>query len=100
MATTVRITINDDLGRVLETLKGYYPTLDYTELFKLGLSELYNKRASAAHDRWLESLPTLELSEKDKIELKKTIAEADNFIRSGKAKAKTVNEIMNEALVD
>lgn len=100
MAATVRITINEDLKRVLEALKGEYPTLDYTELFKLGLSELYHKRESAARERWIAGLPTLELTKKEKAELVKTLSEANNHIRSGKAKAMTVNEIMKEALAD
>jgi hypothetical protein len=77
MAATVRITINEDLGRVLESLKGEYPTLDYTELFKLGLSELYHKRELDSRKRWAESLPTLKLSKKEQAELDKALDEAD-----------------------
>jgi hypothetical protein len=100
MAATVRITINEDLGRVLEALKGEYPTLDYTELFKLGLSELYHKRDQAARERWAEQLPPLELSKKAQAELKKTLAEANKHIRSGKAKAMSVEDILAEARAD
>ncbi len=100
MALNVRITINDDLGRVLEALKGEYPTLDYTELFKLGLSELYHKREQSAQEHWVEKLSLLELSKKEQTELKKTLVEANKYIRSGKAKAMSVNEIIAEALGD
>jgi hypothetical protein len=100
MAATVRITINEDLGRVLETLKGEYPTLDYTELFKLGLSELYHKRERLAREAWISGLPALELSQEKKDELKKTLEEANIYTRSGKAKIMTVEQIMAEALTD
>ncbi|MGL4609040.1 MAG: hypothetical protein ACRCYY_05055 [Trueperaceae bacterium] len=100
MATTVRITINDDLGRVLETLKGDYPTLDYSELFKLGLSELYHKSGQAARERWLEQLPSLELTKKESEELKKTLADANTQHRLGKAKPRSVKSIMDAALAD
>lgn len=56
MATTVRISLNEDVEHILESLKGDYPALDYPEIFKLGLSELYRKRereADAGHLAWL-----------------------------------------------
>ena len=56
--TTVRIGLNEDIERILKSLKRDYPTLDYAELFKLGLSELYRKReseAEAAHEAWLKA---------------------------------------------
>jgi hypothetical protein len=59
---SIRISINEDIERILESLKGDYPTLDYPELFKLGLAELYRKRELEARQRWAESLPTLEVS--------------------------------------
>ena len=56
--TTIRISLNEDIERILESLKSDYPTLDYPELFKLGLSELYRKReseAEAGHEAWLKA---------------------------------------------
>lgn len=53
---TIRISINEDIERILESLKGEYPALDYPELFKLGLSELYRKKereAEAEHAMWI-----------------------------------------------
>jgi hypothetical protein len=65
MATSIRITINEDVERVLETLKGEYPALDYPELFKLGLSELYYKRELEARERWAKNLPILDISQEE-----------------------------------
>jgi hypothetical protein len=98
MASTIRITINEDVERVLERLKGDYPTLDYPELFKLGLSELYHKRERAARAAWIESLPIIEPSKKEREELSQALKEADEFTRAGKAKGMTVDEILAEAL--
>lgn len=55
---TIRISLNEDIERILEALKSDYPALDYPELFKLGLSELYRKRemeADAAHAAWMKA---------------------------------------------
>lgn len=60
MASSIRVTLNSDVERVLERLKGFYPTLDYPELFKLGLSELYRKEALERRERWSDALPQLE----------------------------------------
>jgi hypothetical protein len=98
MASTIRITINEDVERVLERLKGDYPTLDYPELFKLGLSELYRTRERAARAAWMESLPTLELNKKEREELSQALKEADDYTRTGKAKGMTVDEILAAAL--
>jgi hypothetical protein len=65
MAASIRITINEDLERVLESLKGQYPTLDYPELFKLGLAELYHKRELEARERWAASLNELDIREEE-----------------------------------
>lgn len=92
MATLVKISINDDIARVLERLKGEYPTLDAPELFKLGLAELDRKRELETRRRWAESLPTLEISKEEA----KSIAEA----RKEKGRIMSVDEIMAEATRD
>lgn len=92
MATLVKISINDDIARVLERLKSEYPTLDAPELFKLGLAELDRKRELDARRRWAESLPTLEIPEEEA----KEIAEA----RKEKGRIMSVDEIMAEATSD
>ena len=79
MATLVKISINDDVARVLERLKGEYPTLDAPELFKLGLAELDRKREVEARRRWTESLPTLQISAEEAA----SIAEARQEPSSG-----------------
>lgn len=53
---TIRISLNEDIERILESLKLEYPALDYPELFKLGLSELYRKNereAESEHATWI-----------------------------------------------
>lgn len=76
---SIRISINDDIERILESLKGDYPTLDYPELFKLGLSELYRKRELETRQAWIDSLPTLAISEEEAA----SIAEARKEPSSG-----------------
>ena len=49
---TIRISLNEDVERILEALKGEYPALNYPELFKLGLSELYRKRELESRRGW------------------------------------------------
>lgn len=75
--TSIRITINEDIERILKSLKGEYPTLDYPELFKLGLAELYHKRELEARELWAESLPVLELSEEEQDNLAAALDEAN-----------------------
>ncbi len=74
---SIRISVTEDIERILEALKSEYPTLDYPELFKLGLSELYHRRELEARRRWAESLPTLELSKEEQDDLAEALAEAD-----------------------
>ncbi|MEM6430393.1 MAG: hypothetical protein AAF708_14215 [Deinococcota bacterium] len=90
--TSIRISLNDDIERVLESLKRDYPTLDYPELFKLGLSELYRKRELETRQAWLDSLPTLEISEEEAHE----IAEA----RQETGQVMSVDEILTASLSD
>lgn len=90
MATLVKISINEEIARVLERLKGEYPTLSAPELFKLGLAELDRKRELEARKHWAESLPTLEISEVEA----KSIAEA----REEKGRIMTPSELIAGAL--
>jgi hypothetical protein len=89
---SIRISINENIERILESLKGDYPTLDYPELFKLGLAELYRKRELEARQRWVESLPTLEISEDEAA----SIAEGRRELERGEAKAVTIEELLTE----
>lgn len=41
---TIRVSLNEDVERLLEDLKQDYPALDYPEPFKLALSELHRRR--------------------------------------------------------
>ena len=79
MTNTIRITVNGDVERVLEQLKGFYPTLDYPELFKLGLSKLLRKEELERRERWSASLPLLELSESERASLLARIGDAPEF---------------------
>ena len=99
MATSVRISISDDTERVLERLKRDYPTLDYPELFKLGLSELYRKQELEARKRWAESLLELELTDAERRELAEALKEGDEEIRR-EARVMSIDDIMAEALSD
>ena len=90
---TIRISINKDIERILEALKSDYPTLDYPELFKLGLSELYRKHERETRRAWIDSLPELELSEAEQRELGDALDEADEAARRGEVKSMTVDEL-------
>ena len=92
MATLVKISINEEIARVLERLKGEYPTLSAPELFKLGLAELDRKRELEARKRWAESLPTLDISEEEAISITKA--------RKEQGRVMSVDEIMEEAMRD
>ena len=94
MAGTIRITLNSDVERVLEQLKGFYPTLDYPELFKLGLSELYRKEELERRERWSETLPLLELSEAEQASLLEALVEADEAAAQGTVKSMSAAELM------
>lgn len=93
---TIRISINEDIERILESLKGEYPALDYPELFKLGLSELYRKREFETRQAWMARLPSLELSDEEQDSLDEAFAE----LETGKGKIMTVDEVMAEVLSD
>lgn len=50
------LTVAHLAARYTDWAHGIYPALDYPELFKLGLTELYRKRereADAAHVEWM-----------------------------------------------
>lgn len=94
MANSIRITLNSDVERVLEQLKSFYPTLDYPELFKLGLSELYRKEEFERRERWSDTLPLLELSEAERASLVEAITEADEAVARGDVKPMSVSELM------
>ena len=90
MVKTIRVSVNEDVERLLEALKREYPALDYAEILKLGLSELYRKRELAARQAWSDGLPTLDISKEEAQE----ITEA----RKEKGRIMSVDEIMAEAL--
>ena len=94
--TSIRISINDDIERILESLKGEYPTLDYPELFKLGLSELYHKRELEARRRWAESLPLLQVSEEEAA----SIAEAREELKTNPRQSVTAEELISSLVSD
>ena len=94
MTSTIRISVNSDVERVLEQLKGFYPTLDYPELFKLGLSELLRKEELERRERWSASLPLLELSESERASLLGALAEADEAVAGDAEKPVSVAELM------
>lgn len=98
MAKTIRVSLNEDVERVLEQLKGQYPALDYAEILKLGLSELYWKQELASRRLWAETLPELELSNEERAALTEILSEADDKIRSDGAKVMSADEIVAEAL--
>jgi hypothetical protein len=90
---TIRISLNEDIERILESLKSDYPALDYPELFKLGLSELYRKRELESRKAWAESMPELVLTDAERDELSEALDEADEASERGK-KAMSVDELM------
>ena len=92
MAKTVQIPLSEDVERVLVAMKRDYPALDYAEILKLGLSELYRKRESEAHKAWLDSLPVLEISEEEAAEVAET--------RKEQGRIMSIEEIMAEATKD
>ena len=96
MATLVKISVNDDIAKVLERLKQRYPTLDSPELFKLGLAELDRKAEQERRKAWADSLPVLELSEEEKASLDEAFAERE----AGKGKIMTLEELKAEVLSD
>ena len=100
MSSSVHIVIDGNVKRVLEHLKRDYPTLTYSELFKLGLSELYQKGELEARKRWAESLPELELTHAERRELTEALKEGNEEIQRGEAQVMSIDEIMAEALSD
>lgn len=92
MAKTIRVSVNEDVERLLEALKCEYPALDHAEILKLGLSELYRKHELETRQAWSEGLPELELTDEEA----QDIAEA----RKEKGRIMSVDQIMAEALSD
>ncbi len=89
---TIRVSINPDVERLLEAMKEDYPALNYAEILKLGLSELYRKRELETRQAWIDSLPTMELTEEQQIELQKAIDEADKERAAGAMKAMNLKD--------
>lgn len=92
----MKISVNEEIPRVLERLKREYPTLDYPELFKLGLAELDRKCALEARRRWSERLPIMQVSEEEAA----SIAEARGKIGASGREPMTAEELINSLTED
>ncbi len=90
---TIRVSINADVERLLEAMKEEYPALNYAEILKLGLSELYRKRELETRQAWIDSLPTLKLNEKEQAELDEAMKIADEERKAGTLKAMNFQEL-------
>jgi len=91
---TIRVSINADVAHLLEAMKEEYPALNYAEILKLGLSELYRKHELEKRQAWIDSLPTLELNEEQQAELDEAMREAKEEMAKGNIRSMTVDEIM------
>jgi hypothetical protein len=96
MATTIRLTVNEEVEALLVDLKRDYPALSYPEILKLALSDYHRRHKQNVQDeerrRWYEwerSLPELELGECEKDSIAKARRET--------ATVMTVGEIVAEA---
>lgn len=96
MASVVKISITEDVARALEQVKHRYPTMSDSELFRLGLAELSFKAEMEQRQAWLDSLPTLELSNIEQDELTKALKASEQDA----GKLMTPEEIVAEALSD
>lgn len=92
MVKTIRVSVNDDVERLLEAMKRDYPALDYAEILKLGLSELYRKRELEVRQAWADNLPELKLTEEERSELTEALDEADR----GEGRALSLAELKAE----
>ena len=92
----VKISITDDVARALQSVKQRYPTMTDSELFRLGLAELSYKAECERRQAWEDSLPTLQLSEKEQDELD----EALRLANEEPGEILSVDEIMARALSD
>lgn len=100
MAKTIRLSINDDVESLLQELKRQYPALDYPEILKLALSELYRKQELEARNNWAAALPELPLTDYERARLDNALNEADDEIRREQARVLSVKDIMAEATKD
>jgi len=94
MGKTIRVSVNEDVERLLDAMKFQYPALDHAEILKLGLSELYWKHELETRQNWIDSLPELELTNAERNELTEALNEADEATRIGKTKSMTVDELI------
>lgn len=85
MATSIQVTLNEDVEALLDDLKRDYPALDYSEILKLALSDYHrrHKQAMAEEERlrfmaWERDLPFMELSDEERRSI--TAARADEFV--------------------
>ena len=80
MATTVKISVTDEIARSLERLKRRYPTLDMPELVKLSVGEFDRMTELQSRKEWAASLPELELTDAERDELSEALSEANHEI--------------------
>ncbi len=92
---TVRISLNDDVERLLDAMKQDYPALDYAEIFKLSLSETYRRHELESRQAWIDSLPTLELTDEEQESLTEGIKELEREKKAGTLKAMNIDEVMS-----
>lgn len=93
---TIRVSVNDDVERALAAMKQEYPALDEAEILKLGLSTIYREWELKTRQAWIDSLPTMELTDEEQASLTEALKEA----KHDKGKIMTPEEIVAEALRD
>lgn len=103
----VRLHVNADIERVLNELKAELPTLDYPEILKLALSELYQNRLKPSRvakpqnqqqsqQGWANSLPVMELNEEQQKALGEALEEIKQGSTSRPMRASEVMDLLNE----
>lgn len=77
MASYAQIRINKtkELAAMLKFLKNQLRLLSESDIMKLALSELYAKRSRLTDEEWMETLPTIKLTEDQEKGIEKSMKE-------------------------
>ena len=65
-----------------------------SDIFRLGLAELEHKAELEERQAWIDSLPTLELTDEQQDSLTEGIKELEREKKAGTLKAMNVDEVM------
>ena len=92
----IRINKTKDIAALLDMLRSKYKFLSDAELMKVALSLAYEFLQKQRIDTWIDSLPTMELTDEQQESLSEGIRSMEEERVAGRLKTMTAEELVDE----